>query len=227
MEAPKPVYRELLALVQDRDCFVLTTNVDHQFQMAGFDKKRLFYTQGDYGLWQCSPSLLPKDLGQRGDGAPDAGGAKGHAVPPELVPRCPVCGSPMTMNLRTDDTFVQDEGWYRRGGAASGLPPPPPGSAGAVPGAGVGGNTPGIIKYPFWKMTQENEKAVYACVNQAEAYVPETIRTRAICIRGDIGEVLRRLTTQPADGDPLSAPRFFRGRRAGFPWEAGPPAVFS
>ena len=53
-DAPKPVYDELLALVKDKDYFVLTTNVDHCFQKAGFDKERLFYTQGDYGLFQCS-----------------------------------------------------------------------------------------------------------------------------------------------------------------------------
>ena len=197
VEAPKPVYRELLALVQDRDCFVLTTNVDHQFQMAGFDKKRLFYTQGDYGLWQCSRPCCQRTWDNEETVRRMLAEQKDMRVPPELVPRCPVCGSPMTMNLRTDDTFVQDEGWYAAAERYQDFLRRHRGLRVLFLELGVGGNTPGIIKYPFWKMTQENEKAMYACVNQAEAYVPETIRTRAICIRGDIGEVLQRLTTQP------------------------------
>ena len=197
VEAPKPVYRELLALVQDRDCFVLTTNVDHQFQMAGFDKKRLFYTQGDYGLWQCSRPCCQRTWDNEETVRRMLAEQKDMRVPPELVPRCPVCGSPMTMNLRTDDTFVQDEGWYAAAERDQDFLRRHRGLRVLFLELGVGGNTPGIIKYPFWKMTQENEKAMYACVNQAEAYVPETIRTRAICIRGDIGEVLQRLTTQP------------------------------
>ena len=195
VEAPKPVYRELLALVQDRDCFVLTTNVDHQFQMAGFDKKRLFYTQGDYGLWQCSRPCCQRTWDNEETVRRMLAEQKDMRVPPELVPRCPVCGSPMTMNLRTDDTFVQDEGWYAAAERYQDFLRRHRGLRVLFLELGVGGNTPGIIKYPFWKMTQENEKAVYACVNQAEAYVRRTIRTRAICIRGDIGEVLQRLTT--------------------------------
>lgn len=111
-KAPKPVYDELLKLVHDQDYFVLTTNVDHQFQLAGFDKARLFYTQGDYGLWQCSQPCCQKTWDNEETVRRMVAQQRDMRVPTELVPHCPVCGRPMTMNLRCDNTFVQDEGWY-------------------------------------------------------------------------------------------------------------------
>lgn len=111
IEVGKP-YADLLELVKDKDYFVLTTNVDHQFQMAGFDKKRLFYTQGDYGLWQCSKSCHDKTYDNEEAVRQMVAEQKNLKIPSKLIPKCPVCGSPMTMNLRCDDSFVQDEGWY-------------------------------------------------------------------------------------------------------------------
>ena len=112
-DAPKPVYDKLLMLVKDKDYFVLTTNVDHQFQKAGFDKKRLFYTQGDYGLFQCSVPCCQKTYDNEETIRRMAKQQKDTRVPSELVPHCPVCGKPMTVNLRCDDTFVEDEGWHQ------------------------------------------------------------------------------------------------------------------
>ena len=112
VDAPLPVYQVLLALVKDKDYFVLTTNVDHQFQRSGFDKKRLFYTQGDYGLWQCSKACHCKTYDNENTVRQMVARQRAMRIPTELIPRCPVCGAPMTMNLRCDDTFVQDEGWY-------------------------------------------------------------------------------------------------------------------
>ncbi len=109
-DAPKPVYQELLSLVQDKDYFVLTTNVDHCFQKAGFDKERLFYTQGDYGLWQCFEPCCQKTYDNEQQVRQMVEQQRGMRIPTELIPRCPVCGKPMTMNLRCDDTFVEDEG---------------------------------------------------------------------------------------------------------------------
>ena len=209
MDAPKPLYQELLRLVQDKDYFVITTNVDHCFQKAGFDKKRLFYTQGDYGLWQCSEPCHQQtydneervramvlaqgwQIGEGGELSVPEGVTLKMAVPAELLPRCPVCGKPMTMNLRSDDKFVEDEGWHRaaeryddflrtRGGKVLFLE------------LGVGYNTPSIIKYPFWNMTDRNPEAVYACLNYGEAVCPAEIRERSICIDGDIGSVIKQL----------------------------------
>ena len=204
VDAPKPVYQSLLKLVQSKDYFVLTTNVDHCFQKAGFDKERLFYTQGDYGLFQCSKPChqstydnekqvraMVKAQGFGENMECDA--PPSMKIPTELVPKCPICGRPMSMNLRADNTFVQDEGWHRaskryrdflesRGVTRDGRT--------LFLELGVGGNTPGIIKYPFWQMTFANPNATYACVNYNQAYAPDEIRSRSICINGDIGEVL-------------------------------------
>lgn len=191
--APKPVYRSLLELVQERDYFILTTNVDHQFQRAGFDKKRLFYTQGDYGLWQCSVPCHQKTYDNEEIVRRMAAEQRDMRVPPELVPRCPVCGRPMTMNLRTDHTFVQDEGWHQAQDRYRKFLRRHAGLRVVFWELGVGGNTPVIIKYPFWTYTAKNPKATYACVNRGEAFAPQEIGNRALCIDQDIGRVIKDL----------------------------------
>lgn len=191
--APKPVYDNLLKLVEGKDYFVLTTNVDHQFQLAGFDKKRLFYTQGDYGLWQCSEPCHRRTYDNEETVRRMFAEQRDMRVPTELIPRCPVCGKPMTMNLRADDTFVQDEGWYQARTRYQKFLLQHQGQRIVFLELGVGYNTPGIIKYPFWKMTALNENAAYICVNDGQAQVPEAIRQRSLCIDGDIGTVLSRL----------------------------------
>ena len=206
MDAPKPVYSDLLELVQHKDYFVLTTNVDHCFQKAGFDKHRLFYTQGDYGLWQCSVPCHSRTydnrdavrrmveaqgfrITDRGLELP-AGSPLEMAVPAELVPRCPRCGAPMSMNLRADDTFVQDEGWYAAAARYSDFIRRHQDVPVLFLELGVGMNTPGIIKYPFWRMTALNPRAAYACINLGQAYAPREIASRSFCLRGDIGALL-------------------------------------
>lgn len=205
--APRPVYEQLLALLQGKDYFVLTTNVDHQFQRAGFDKHRLFYTQGDYGLWQCMEPCCQKTYDNQAivrqmveaqgfavaqDGALllPGDGRLGMAVPTELVPHCPVCGKPMTMNLRSDATFVEDEGWHRAADRYAAFLRRHEGQRVLFLELGVGANTPGIIKYPFWRCTKENPNATYACINFGEAFAPRELAGRAICIDADIGTVL-------------------------------------
>lgn len=184
-KAPGPVYDDLLALIGGKDYFVLTTNVDHQFQLAGFEKKRLFYTQGDYGLWQCSRPCHQKTYDNEETVCRMVAEQRDMKVPSELIPRCPKCGRPMTMNLRCDDTFVQDEGWYQAAGRHE---------DGRVLflELGVGTNTPGIVKYPFWRMTAQNPNAIYACINLGRAVCPNEIEQQAICIDGDIGWTIKR-----------------------------------
>lgn len=186
-------YRDLLNLVEGKDYFVLTTNVDHQFQLAGFDKKRLFYTQGDYGLWQCSKPCHPKTYENEKAVRQMAVSQKDMKIPTELIPKCPVCGAPMTMNLRSDMTFVQDEGWYAASQRYDDFIRCHQGLHILFLELGVGANTPGIVKIPFWRMTAENPRAVYACVNKGEAFAPKEIEERSVCIDGDIGEVLKKL----------------------------------
>ena len=187
---PKPVYEELFELVKDKDYFVLTTNVDHQFQLAGFDKKRLFYTQGDYGLWQCSKPCCQKTYDNEEIVRRMAADQKNMRVPTDLVPHCPVCGEPMTMNLRCDNTFVQDAGWYEAARRYEDFIRRHKGMKILFLELGVGGNTPVIIKYPFGKYTHQNRKASYACINVNEAFAPHEIEKQSICIEGDIGSVL-------------------------------------
>ena len=216
IDAPKPVYKDLLQLVKDKEYFVLTTNVDHQFQRAGFDKKRLFYTQGDYGLFQ---SVNP-DIRETFDNeewvmkAMEAQGFVRDAlgvfqvpenrelsmrIPAELIPKCPVDGSGMTMNLRADDSFVEDEGWHAASIRYSEFIRKNEDSHILYMEFGVGANTPVIIKYPFWKMTEENPKAVYACLNYEEAFCPEEIADRSIVFDGDAARIIEALLCQASE----------------------------
>jgi len=193
MDPPKPVYQQLFELVKNKDYFVLTTNVDHCFQKAGFDKERLFYTQGDYGLFQCSK---PCDIDTYDNEAVIcrmAAEQDNMRVPSELIPHCPKCGALMSMNLRADDTFVEDEGWLKAADRYSDFIRSHSSERVLFLELGVGFNTPGIIKYPFWQMTAENPEAVYVCINLGQALCPEEIQSRSVCIDGDIGEELQRL----------------------------------
>lgn len=193
MDPPKPVYSQLFELVKDKDYFVLTTNVDHCFQKAGFDKKRLFYTQGDYGLFQCSRPCDIDTYDNEEAIRRMVEEQEGMKIPSGLIPRCPKCGAPMSMNLRADDTFVEDAGWLEAAERHSEYVREHRGGGILLLELGVGYNTPGIIKYPFWQMTAENPRAVYACVNMGQAMCPEEIAGRSICIDGDILETLSRL----------------------------------
>ena len=203
MDPPKSVYNNILSLVRNKDYFVLTTNVDHCFQKAGFDKERLFYTQGDYGLFQCSEPCHHKTYDNEKQIRAMWEFRNEMKIPSELVPHCPVCGKPMSMNLRADDTFVTDEGWDQaanryqtflqsrnitsRSGQQDGT-----GNVLFLE-LGVGKNTPGIIKYPFWQMTAKNPNAQYVCINFGEAFAPYEIEKRSLCINDDIGKVLQEL----------------------------------
>lgn len=189
-------YTTLLALLQGRDYFVLTTNVDHQFQKAGFDKARLFYTQGDYGLWQCSMPCHDATYDNEAVVAQMVAQQQDLRIPSDLVPRCPKCGEPMAMNLRCDDSFVQDEGWYSASDRyADYLRRHKDGNTLFLE-LGVGGNTPGIIKYPFWQMTAKHPHATYACINTNDTRVPKEIADRSICIETDINAALNMLSVE-------------------------------
>jgi len=187
---PNATYRKLLELVRYKNYFVLTTNVDHLFQLNGFDKTRLFYTQGDYGLFQCPTPCHKKTYDNEATVREMIAAQKNMRVPKELFPRCPKCGKMMTTNLRIDDTFVEDAGWhaaaYRyekflKTHAAGNI---------VYLELGVGGNTPGIIKYPFWRLTAENPRARYICLNKGHAFVPAEIAAQSLVIDADIAKVL-------------------------------------
>ena len=193
-DAPKPVYEDLLKLIQDKDYFVITTNVDHCFQKAGFDKKRLFYTQGDYGLFQCSEPCCQETFDNEGVIREMVRRQEDMKIPTELLPVCPHCGKPMTMNLRSDNKFVEDEGWHRAAERYENFLRTHAGQKILFLELGVGYNTPVIIKYPFWQMTAKNPNAIYACINQGQAVCPQEIERQSVCINADIGQVLQLLS---------------------------------
>lgn len=213
MDTPKPVYEQLLKLVEDKDYFVLTTNVDHCFQKAGFDKKRLFYTQGDYGLWQCSgpcrqetydnkrqvvemlkaQGFLFEKNGENNFLVLPEGQKTKMQIPTELIPRCPWCGRPMGMNLRADNTFVEDEGWHRAAERYNVFLCCHRNLKTVFLELGTGMNTPAIIKFNFWRMTGEQMESVYGCINLGEAWAPDEIKEKSICINADIGQTLQEM----------------------------------
>ena len=191
-DAPKPIYEELLKLVADKDYFVITTNVDHCFQKAGFDKKRLFYTQGDSGLFQCSEPCYRKTFDNEDIVLEMLKQQKDMKIPTELLPVCPHCGKPLIMNLRSDDKFVEDEGWHRAAERYENFLRTRAGGKILFLELGVGYNTPVIIKYPFWQMTAKNPTATYACVNNGQAICPPEIRHKSICINDDIANIINK-----------------------------------
>ena len=211
-DLPGETYANLLRAVKGKDYFVLTTNVDHCFQKAGFDKKRLFYTQGDYGLFQCSKPCcrLTWDneasvrdmvlsqgyvIGERGELLLPEGRTASMSVPSGLLPICPNCGRPLTMNLRSDDTFVEDEGWQRAAAAYNAWTEAHRDQKVLYLEIGVGYNTPGIIKYNFWQQVYQNEQAFYACLNMEECPVPREIKDRALMLSGDSARIIQDLAT--------------------------------
>ena len=214
MDAPLPVYEKLFELVRGKDYFAITTNVDHCFQKAGFDKKRLFYTQGDYGLFQCcvpchkktydNEEIVKKMLISQGFGFKDSENKKdGEIIFPEnplkmeilseLVPHCPVCGKPMSMNLRCDGTFVEDDGWHEAARRYQDFLEKHTNTRTLFLELGVGGNTPGIIKYPFWNLVHQNKNAFYASLNMEKEEIPIEIKARSVLIKGDIFRTIGNL----------------------------------
>ena len=189
-DAPNPIYENLLKLVADKDYFVITTNVDHCFQKAGFDKKRLFYTQGDYGLFQCSEPCCQETFENKDSVIQMFKQQEDMKIPTELLPVCPHCGKPLTMNLRSDDKFVEDKGWHRAAERYQNFLRTRTGGKILFLELGVGYNTPVIIKYPFWQMTAKNPNATYACINNGQAICPTEIQHKSICINADILNII-------------------------------------
>lgn len=188
--AKSTVYTDLLELIKEKDYFVITTNVDHQFQKSGFDKHRLFYTQGDYGLFQCSVPCHNKTYNNEDIIKQMMKEQKNMRIPTDLIPYCPKCGKPMTMNLRSDNRFVEDDGWHIAAERYSNFIRRHKNMKVLFFELGIGENTPVIIKYTFWNMTYENPNAVYACVNLKNYIYPNEIKKQSICINSDIRKVI-------------------------------------
>ncbi len=193
VDAPNDLYNRLFDLVNGKDYFIITTNVDHCFQKSGFDKKRLFYTQGDYGLFQCSEPCCRETFDNEKQILKMYNSQKNMKIPTELIPKCPNCGKEMTTNLRCDDKFVEDEGWRSAAQRYNDFIRTRAGQKILFLELGVGYNTPAIIKYPFWKMTAENKNATYCLINYGQSYCLDEIKSRAVCFNCDIYKVIADL----------------------------------
>lgn len=193
IDIPKPTYQYLLNILKDKNYFIITTNVDHCFQKSGFDKKRIFYTQGDYGLFQCSEPCCNKTFENKNIIIDMIEHQNNMKIPSNIIPKCPYCGKPLTMNLRSDDKFVEDEGWHDAMKRYENFLYQYQNKHILYWELGVGYNTPIIIKYPFWQMTAKNTKAIYACINYGEATCPYNIEKQSICINNDINKILKEL----------------------------------
>ena len=190
---PYPVYDDLLELVKNKDYFVITTNVDHQFQKSGFERKRLFYMQGDFGLWQCSVPCHPKTYDNEAFVHQMIRQQADCRIPPALIPVCPRCGKPMSMNLRMDTTFVEDEGCHSAAQRYNQFLYRHQNHKVVFFELGVGWNTPGIIRYPFWQRTKVWPQAVYVSVNLEGTVIPNEIRSKTVSIQDDLRHVITQL----------------------------------
>lgn len=187
------VYQQLLNLMSEREYFVITTNVDHAFETTGFRPDRIFATQGDYGRFQCSVPCRQETWANEGAVRAMVAAQANCRIPTSLIPVCPWCGQEAMMHLRIDGRFVQDDEWY----AAAHRYEEFVGRYGngriLLLELGIGGNTPSIIKYPFWQLTASNPNAILATLDLRPA-VPEAIAERTIAIGGDIATTLDALT---------------------------------
>ncbi len=188
-----PLYRQLYEMVKEKDYFVLTTNVDHQFQKAGFAADRIFATQGDYGNIQCEKGCHPKIYDAEELFYQMHQARQDCLVPSYMVPKCPVCGGNMTMHLRSDQYFVEDENWYKAAGKYKDFLKKLENKKSVLLELGVGFNTPTIIRFPFEKMVLENKALSLIRFNKDESFVPEDLGSRAVGIGGDMAQVISEL----------------------------------
>jgi len=190
---PKDTHKKLLKLLEEKDYFVLTTNIDHTFQRAGFSKEHLCYTQGDFGLFQCSKPCHTDTYDNYATLQKMVQKEKNMSVPTELIPHCPKCGREMDFNLFWDDTFVRDKGWHIAHKRYTDYIEQHKKGKVLYLELGVGFNSPGVIKVPFWNMAAENPDAVFASVNLTLPCYPEVLEHRSIVIQDDIDHVIENL----------------------------------
>ncbi len=184
------VYNNLLKIAENKNYFVITTNVDHLFITCGFDKNRVFYTQGDYGLWQCSVPCHNETYKNEAQVQKMVQEQKNMKIPSELIPLCPKCGAPMANNLRADDSFAEPNGWHSAAKRYEDFLIKHSASKIVFLELGVGYNTPGIIKYPFWQMTYQFKNANLISVNLQDSFAPKEIKQNTILLNGDIGQII-------------------------------------
>ena len=190
---PLKLYQELYSLIKVKDYFVITTNVDGQFEKAGFEKERVFETQGDYAYLQCENACHNKlyynyDLVNEW-----LKNTKDCKIPNNLVPKCPVCGGNMEMNLRKDANFVQDENWYKQDKRYGEFLDKSQDKNLLLLEIGVGFNTPGIIRFPFEQMVYNNINTNLVRINKDYAFTNKEIKNKTILFDEDVNTIIEDL----------------------------------
>ncbi len=187
---PLTLYKELYDIVKDKNYFVITTNVDGQFEISGFDKEKIFAVQGDYKYLQCENACHNKLYDNSEIVKKWTANMKECKIPSEIVMKCPVCGGNMDMNLRKDDKFVQDENWYKQLKAYKDFLKEMKNKNVVLLEIGVGFNTPGIIRFPFEKMTMENSKTRLIRINKDYLKCFLDIEDKTITFNEEVKQIL-------------------------------------
>ncbi|MGN1405895.1 MAG: Sir2 silent information regulator family NAD-dependent deacetylase [Erysipelotrichaceae bacterium] len=184
------LYKDLFDLVKDKDYFVITTNVDHQFFKAGFEENRIFATQGDYGEIQCETGCHDKVYDAEKLFYEMDSERKDCLTPSYLVPKCPVCHGNMAMHLRCDDYFVEDQKWHRAAQEYKNFLNKHHKSRILLLELGVGYNTPGIIRFPFDYLSETYDNFSLIRINMDDASVKDI---NSIGIQMDINQAINKI----------------------------------
>ena len=192
-EKPLKLYQELYEIVKNKEYFVLSTNVDGQFYNSGFDKDKIFEVQGDYSYLQCENACHNKLYNNKELVEKWLRNTKNCKIPSDLVMKCPVCGGNMDMNLRKDANFVQDENWYRQSEKYEDFLSRSKGKNVVLLEIGVGFNTPGIIRFPFERMTAISEKTTLIRINKDYPNPMLEIENKTISFDEDTNKIIEDL----------------------------------
>ncbi|MCI8508515.1 MAG: Sir2 silent information regulator family NAD-dependent deacetylase [Lachnospiraceae bacterium] len=188
-----PLYQMLYQMVQGKEHFVLTTNVDHQFQKAGFADENIFATQGDYGMIQCEKGCHAKTYDAEELFRQMEQARHDCVIPSYMIPKCPVCGGNMAMHLRCDQYFVEDKHWHEAAARYEAFLERMADQKTVLLELGVGFNTPAIIRFPFEKMMREYHHFSLIRLNLKEAFIPKSVKERAVGINMDMEQVIAHL----------------------------------
>lgn len=187
------LYKNIFELVKNKNYFVITTNVDEQFYKSGFDKDKIFATQGSYRYIQCKNACHNKIYDATNIVKKMIENITDCKIPTKLVPKCPVCGGEMEVNLRKDAYFVQDDNWYKQDKKYGEFLDKTKNKRLLLLEFGVGFNTPGIIRFPFEQMTYQNENCILIRFNKDNCMTFLDIENRILKVEDHIKDIVSKL----------------------------------
>ncbi|RTR40564.1 Sir2 silent information regulator family NAD-dependent deacetylase [Shewanella canadensis] len=187
------VYLKLLDLVRHKPYFIITTNVDAQFERAGFDKRNIFAVQGDYGKFQCTVPCHNKLYDNESQISAMAAQQADCQIPSELVPYCPNCGEPMMLHVRIDNTFVENSNWHAAKQGYSEFLGQFHNQKLLLLELGVGFNTPTIIRFPFEQFSRQFPHTHLIRLNKDDARSQDKLKAHNLLVEDDICQWLNKL----------------------------------